>query len=511
MRALLGIDAGTSTLKVAAFSRQGKVLGTASRPVQVINSRPGWAEIDAETYWNNMVEAIREVVIKVDDVVSIGIAATSPTTIALDADFNALSFGILYLDHRSDGLITEKIHSPDIEYFTRVGNRACCSTCWLANTAWLAKNRPDIWKRTRYISLLGGFLAARMIHRPVIDWTQASYSGGFRPGYPEAGWDKELLDFWEVDAALLPDVDWSCRPAGELLPEAADAMGMTPGITVAFGAADTAASAFALNFRESGDVFESAGTSGVITFCLAEPKFENTFMNRCHVFPSRWLAHGAMSTLGGAFDWINSKVFPDVGGIKDIECLAGESAAGANGVLFLPYLAGERSPVWDAAASGAWVGLRIDNTRADMARAVFEGTAFGLRQILDRGRSFWGFKPSRLLAVGGGSESRLWAEIKSDILGLEYVRASEPATAVMGAALIGGVAAGEYSGVDDPDIPFARVHQNKGSSRRLDNDTDVRRAERRHRYEEMYSIYERIYPSLSPLMRDLAGMLIRNQ
>lgn len=508
---LLGIDVGSSSVKVCAYSRDGVLAGKACRPLQISHPRPSWAEMDAEVIWREVAFAVREALVDVTgNVAGIGVSSACPTTIFMDGELCPLRPAVLYLDHRSMDVVRDFAERyGGEEHFSAAGNRPGSSTSWMANLVWLRDNEPDVWKRVRLVSLLGGFLCAKMTGKPVVDWTQASYSGGFRVAHPEGGWDEELLARWDVDSSVLAEVGWSCRPAGTLGKEAAAAMGISPGATVAYGAADTAASAFALGMRSFGDVFESAGTSGVITFCLDKPRFDDAFMNRCHIFPGRWLAHGAMSTLGGAFSWLRKQIWPDVESLEELQRLAAESSPGANGVVFLPYLAGERSPIWDPEASGMWLGLRMDNCRSDLVRAVFEGTAFGLKQIIERGKNFWNCNPTQLLGVGGGARNRLWAEIKSDILGVEYLCADEPDAAAWGAALVGGIAAGVFDGTDDPEIRFiaGESMENALPARpgQLSGRFNMRTLDRRENYEKAFSVYEMLYPALKDAMHALAG------
>ncbi len=404
----LGIDAGTSAVKACVFDAEGAVLGKAQKPVHLTTPHPAWAEIDVELYWQTVAGTVAEACRHHPEVRAIGISSTCPTTIFLDGKCRPLRPGILYLDRRSDENVRSFAAGHGGEaVFKRIGNYPFTSTCWLGNAAWLRENEAAVWKKTKHICLLGGFLAQRMAGRLTLDWTQASYSGGFTIDKPEQGWDEALLRDWGVDAAMLPELGWSCLPAGELSAQVAKEMGIKPGALIAFGAGDTAASSFAVGLRKPGDVFESAGTSGVMTFCLDRPDFDSAFMNRCHIFPDRWLAHGAMSTLGGAFGWLKNKIWPEVVSIAELEQMAAESTAGANGLLFLPYLAGERSPIWDPEASGVWVGLRLDSTRADMIRAVFEGAAYGLRQMLERAKKHWGWDPKSILSARGGSRRPL--------------------------------------------------------------------------------------------------------
>ena len=257
------------------------------------------------------------------------------------------------------------------------------------------------------------------------------------------------------------------------------------------------AAALAVDFVQPRSAFESMGTSGVITFCLDTPDFDDSFLNRCHVVPGLWLAHGAMSTFGGALAWLRHKIWPETSSFAELEELAAESLPGANGVLFLPYLSGERSPIWDSNASGCWVGLRLDTTKADMVRAVFEGGAYGLRQILSRGERHWGWKPDTLLSVGGGTRSRIWYQIKADILDVCYLPADLPDATAMGAAILGGIASGAYRGIDDPQLPKVETPRET-----------VRPGCPKHRkvYDEMSRIYDDLYPALKTGMARIAGV-----
>lgn len=507
---LLGIDVGSSSVKVCAYNRKGHLLGRSARALRMSHPCHLWAEMDADAIWREVALAVRETTAGIDaPVVSIGMATACPTTIFLDENLRPLRPAITYLDHRSMDAVQAFSDTFGIAgHFAVAGNRPGCSTSWLGNLVWLRDNEPEVWKRVKCVTLLGGYLSLRMTGRPVVDWTQASYSGGFRVSDPEHGWDDELLARWALDKSILVEAGWSCLPAGELGKEAAADMGIAPGAVVAFGAADTAASAFALGMRSFGDVFESAGTSGVVTFCLDKPVFDDAFMNRCHIFPKRWLAHGAMSTLGGAFNWLRHSVWPELDCMDELNRLAAASPPGANGLVFLPYLAGERSPIWDPRASGMWFGLRMDNTRADMVRAVFEGTAFGLKQIFDRGRKFWKCAPAALLGVGGGTRSKLWAEIKADILDIEYRCSNEPDAAAWGAALVGGVAAKIYAGPEDLDITFIPAQSMEAAFPAHPGQPPagfrMGRAERRANYANAFAVYEMLYPALKDAMHTLA-------
>lgn len=493
---LLGIDAGTSAIKVCAFDPQGKLLAKAQRSVPVVTPYPMWVEIDLERYWELVTEAIQEVGRRVGPVVGIGLSTTCPTTIVLDAEHRPLRPGIVYLDGRADELVREVTGADPTFYQRQTGNRASPSTCWAANLLWLQRHEPQVWARVRHACMLNSFLALRLTGELALEPTQASYSGLLDVRAPSASWSQELLRLWQLPAERLPALRCGAEALGRVTAEAAAATGLPAGTPLALGVADTAAAALAIGLRDAGSAFESVGTSGVITFCLDRPDFDTCFLNRYHILPGRWLAHGAMSTLGGAFGWLQSKVWPEVHSLAELERMAQESVPGANGLIFLPYLAGERSPIWDAEASAAWIGLRLGHTRADMVRAVFEGAAFGLRQILQCAEVQWKWHPAKLVGVGGGAHSRFWAQIKADVLQLDYGMAEFTDASALGAALLGGIAAGQYRGLDDAALPCIQVAQQyirPGPPQRCAV------------YDRQFEVFAALYPALAGAMHALAG------
>jgi len=492
---LLGIDAGTSAIKVCAVTPDGRVMARAQRAVPVVTAHPAWVEIELELYWSLCCEAIREIAAQHGQaIVGIGLATTCPTTIVLDAQNRPLRPGIVFLDGRAQPILNELLGPDPLAYSRETGNRASPSTCWAANLAWLRRHEPQVWAQTARVVTLNGFLTLRLAGVPVIDATQASYSGLMDVRESEACWSASLVKRWQIEMAMLPPIRPCFERIGCIDARAAAQTGLRVGLPLAPGAADTACAAFAVGMRHAGEAFESVGTSGVITFCLDEPRFEPSFLHRHHVIPGRWLAHGAMSTLGGAFGWLQGKVWPEVQSLAELEQMAMQSVPGANGLVFLPYLAGERSPIWDAGASAAWIGLRLHHTRADMVRAVFEGGALALRQILQRANAQWDWQPKTLIGVGGGARSRFWAQVKADVLGLNYQMASSTDASAIGAALLGAIAAGVYASPQDPSLPALRI-----------DDATIRPgpAERRDIYARRSAVFDRLYPALADAMHQL--------
>ena len=300
-KVFLGIDAGTSAIKVCAFDTNGTLLKKVQRFVPVITPYALWVEVDLERYWELLLEALQEITGKTGPVSSVGLSTTCPTTIFLDSERKPVRHAMVYLDGRADSIVRSVVGEDAVAFQDRSGNRASTSTCWAANLMWVQQNEPEVWKNVRSVCMLNSYIAMRMTGELAIDPTQASYSGLMDVKQARPQWHPDLVALWKTPADYLPPIVQGSQRLGSITREIAALTGMPAGIAVALGVADTAAAAFAMQLRDNGQAFESVGTSGVITFCMDQPDFEAGFLNRHHVYPNRWLAHGAMSTLGGSF------------------------------------------------------------------------------------------------------------------------------------------------------------------------------------------------------------------
>ena len=233
------------------------------------------------------------------------------------------------------------------------------------------------------------------------------------------------------------------------------------------------------------------GTSEVISFCLDHPDLDMAFMNRSHVIPGLWLSHGAVSTSGAAIAWLLKNVFPDIPNVGLLEENACKSPPGANGLIFAPYLAGERSPMFDSKACGAFFGLTLKSSREDMIRAVYEGVGYAVKQIYILGSSKWNTNPQTIKCVGGATASSLSLQIRADMLGTELACIETENAAAYGAAMLGGIASGVYP--DFKAVPFLNA-----ISRRVTPDL-----ERMGIYHQYFAVYDELYPQLRPSMHKL--------
>lgn len=487
-----GIDVGTSKIKICVFNDKGEIVNQGSKDTIVLCPKETYAEIDLNDVLLKVVELLKTVVRGYEkNIVSIGFSVTSPTIVLLDKDLNPLRPGILYLDNRSFLEVhqySEKLGGAK-KYFSRVGNKPSPSTCSAGILNWLRKNEAEIWDKVYKVGFLNTFLGGKFTGKLAVDPTTASYSGLIDVGNPNK-WDEELIDISGIDANLLPNIYPSFYKIGTLKSEIAQETGLRKEVSVAIGSADTAASSFALGLKKHGDVFESIGTSEVITFCLDKPIFDEAFMNRSHVIPGLWLAHGAVSTSGAAINWLINKVFDGLDNTQSIEREAFRSPAGANGVIFLPYLSGERSPIFDPNTFGVFFGLTLNTDRSNIIRAVYEGAGYAMKQLYLIAQKKWNVKPNFIRCVGGAASSTLTLQTRADILNVPYKSMEANNIAAYGAAMLGAVAVDHYS---INNIPYC-----KKFIRTVFPNVDNTKI-----YDKLYEIYENLYPNLKETMHKL--------
>ena len=328
-------------------------------------------------------------------------------------------------------------------------------------------------------------MAHRMCGNFAIDYSNASYTnlfettGGFR-------WSEELCEKIGIDIEKLPPLHKSTDVVGGLINEELIALGIPQGTPIVIGGGDTACATLAAGVTKAGDVCESVGTTNVLTICVDQPKFDRGFINRCHVVDGTWIYQGALSTTGAAYQWFRDNFCQDL-----IEKASGSSKNGCGGLVFLPYMLGERSPIWDPYARGVFFGLSLQTKRKDMNRAVMEGCGYGLRQLSEIAERVTGKKMTEFVSIGGGAKSETWAQIKADITGKDIIILDLNDMAPVGAALLAGVGAGVFKDIyEASDKVDKHVYKVVKSS---DKHKDV--------YEKRYQVYTKLYPQIKELYK----------
>jgi xylulokinase len=431
-----GLDVGTSGVKGLALDAEGGVLAAAEASYPLSTPRPGWAEQDPEDWWRAAEAVLAQLRAAAGAPQGIGLSGQMHGLVALDSDDRVLRPAIIWNDQRTGAECSEIEATLGLARLTALtGNRALTSFT-APKLLWLRHHEPDVFARIARIALPKDYVRLRLCGVHATDVADAS--GTLLLDVAERRWSEEVLDALALDPAWLPRVLESPQVSGAT----------ADGVPVAAGAGDQAAGALGVGVDRPGPVSVVLGTSGVVFAALeryaADPQVRvQTF---CHAIPDTWHAMGVMLSAAGSLRWLQAILG------ADYDVLTAEASAWApttEGLTFLPYLAGERTPHDDPDARGAYTGLSLRHDRGALVRALFEGVAFGLRDSLDL-ISELGGRPALGRVSGGGARSKEWLRIVASVLELPLERVAVEDAAAFGAALLGGVAGGVW-----PDVPAA--------------------------------------------------------
>jgi xylulokinase len=461
--ALVGIDVGTTGVKAVAIDARGEVVGRAEREYPLSTPRPGWFEQDPDDWVRGSQEALAGVGVQP---AAMGLSGQMHGLVALDAADRVLRPAILWNDQRTAAECAEIEQRLGFDRLIALtGNRALTGFT-APKLLWLRRHEPDVYSRIAHVLLPKDYVRLRLTGERAIDTADASGTLLFDVGARR--WSDEVLDALEVPREWLPPVYES------------------PAVPGAPGAGDQAAAALGVGVDRPGPLSVVLGTSGVVFAAL--PAFAADREARVHVFchavPGGWHAMGVMLSAAGSLRWLRGAVG---GTYEELTAEAERWPPGADGLTFLPYLAGERTPHADPDARGAFAGLHAGHDRGALARAVLEGVAYGLRDSLELLREL-GVEPESGRVSGGGARSDLWLRIVASVLRLPLERTAVEEGSAYGAALLGGVAAGAFTDVHEAVTQCVRVHDTIEPDRAW---ADV--------YDRGYRRYRALYPALRPL------------
>ena len=475
MSVIVGLDVGTTGVKAIALSPDGEVLGTATRGYPLSTPQPGWAEQAPETWWEAAEAALAEVSMG-REIAGIGLSGQMHGLVILDAADRVIRPAILWNDQRTAAQCAEIEERLGLEHLVELtGNRALPGFT-APKLLWLRRHEPEAYARIARVMLPKDYVRLRLTGEWAIDASDAS--GTLLLDVARRTWSTEVLDALELPAEWLPPVLESPEPAGACT-------SLSRGTPVAAGAGDQPAAAVGVGVDRPGPLSVVLGTSGVVLAALDDYAHdaEARVHAFCHAIPDTWQAMGVMLSAAGSLQWLHDTIAPDT----PFDALVAEAEPwepGVEGLTFLPYLQGERTPHADPDARGAFVGLEVRHDRGALVRAVLEGVAFGLRDSFDLVRAL-GAEPTVARVSGGGARSRLWLEILASVLGIPLERTESEEGSAFGAALLGGVAAGVFADVHEAVERCVRVGEvvepDAGDS---------------ERYVELQERYRALYPAL---------------
>lgn len=382
---LLGVDVGTSACKVALFRADGTVAAQETGAYAVAYPREGWAEQNPDDWWATVCRTIRRVLdasgAPATDVAGIGVDGQSWSAIAVDAQGNVLAPTPIWTDTRAQRECDElRALVPENELFALCGNPLKPSYT-LPKILWYKHHAPEVYNKAAYILQSNSFLVQRLTGAFTQDVSQGYGLQCF--DMRRGDWDKAMCGRLGIRAELLPDVHASHEIVGTVTREAARLTGLAEGTPVAAGGLDAACGTLGAGVTEAGQTQEQGGQAGGMSLCLDHYVADERLILGRHVVPGKWLLQGGTTGGGGALKWLRT-IMGEALSFEEMSALAGDVPAGSDGVVFLPYMAGERSPIWNPNAKGVFFGLDYAKTKGHVIRAVMEGVAYALRHNLFR-------------------------------------------------------------------------------------------------------------------------------
>jgi xylulokinase len=492
--ALVGVDVGTGGARALAVDEAGELLAQASSEYPLATPRAGWTEQDPEDWWGGVLGVLRQVAAAVDgDVAALGLTGQMHGSVFLDARGHVLRRALLWNDQRTAAQAAGLAKQVGEERLLAIAGNPALTGFQAPKLMWLRDEEPELYRRLAHVLLPKDYVRLRLCGELLTDASDASGTLLFDVG--ARSWSSELLDALELSREWLPEVREGPEPAGALGAQVAGELGLPAGIPIAAGGGDNAAAAVGVGVVRPGLISSSIGTSGVVFAHRDSFGYDPSGRVHacCHAVPNAWHLMGVTLAAGASLRWWRDQVASGQS-YQQLEELAAPLAPGAEGLLFLPYLRGERSPHRDPSARGAFAGLTARHELGHLTRAVFEGVAFSLRDSLETFREL-DVQIDEVRALGGGARSPLWRTIQADVFGAPVVRTVIDEGPAYGAALLAGVAVGFFA-----DVPEAVTRV------RLRDERDVPDPERSAHYEEIYALYRELYPATRDTMAGLTDL-----
>ena len=495
---LLGIDLSTTGAKALLLDERGQIVASASTPLTLSTPRPLWAEQQPRDWWEATVASIRAALAMADahgeEVRAVGLTGQMHGLALLDERGEPLRPAILWNDQRTAAECDEIRARLGRDRLIAITGNDALPGFTAPKILWVRHNEPEVYARAAHLLLPKDHLRYRLTGDYAMD--KADGSGTLLFGLAARDWSPEVTAALEIPPSWLPPTFEGPAVTGAISAEAAALTGLAAGTPVMAGGGDQAAGAVGVGAIDPGMAAVTLGTSGVVFAATSAPLFEaeGRLHAFCHAAPDRWHLMGVMLAAAGSLQWLRDTLAPGVA-FETLLAEAAQAPAGCEGLLFLPYLSGERTPHPDPLARGAWVGLTLRHTRAHLARAVLEGVAFGLRDCFALLARVGLGAMARVRISGGGARSPLWREIVASALAMPLETVAADEGAAYGAALLAGVGAGVWA---DVATACAATIQ-PGEVTAPNPDWQVI-------YERLYPVYQSLYPALRPAFTALGSL-----
>ncbi len=504
---LLGIDIGTTGAKVVLIASDGDIIATSTNEYPVYIPKPNWSEQNPEDWWKATIKGIKQVLAKSrtnpNRIAGIGLTGQMHGLVILDNKKNVLRNCILWNDQRTVKECIKINRIIGAERMIKIAGKPCLPSFTAGKILWIKNNETENYKKIAHILLPKDYVRFKLTETQGMDVADASGTCLF--DVAKRDWSDEIINGLKIKREWLPPVYESPAVCGYVSKNAARLTGLREDTPVIAGAGDQAAQAIGTGIYEPGTISVTIGTSGVVFAAIDTYRYDKNgrLHTYCHAVFDMWHLMGVMLSAGGSLRWLrdllysNEKIYAKNKGIDIYDLItkeAGTIPPGAEGLVFLPYLSGERTPHPDPYARGLFFGLSLKHSRPHLARAVIEGITFGLKDCLELLKDM-GIRFNRVRVSGGGAKSLLWRKIMADIFNLDIVTVNATEGAAFGAALIAGVGTKVYRNAKEA----CKMTIYETGITKPDKDSEI--------YQKYYKLYRTLYPSIKNQFKDLNNIM----
>ncbi len=456
---LLAIDQGTSGAKITIFDKEGHVVAENKKTYDTYYPEDGYVEQNCEQWWSAIAEGIREIFVEqqvyAEEIAGIGVDGTSWAMIPIDKEGNVLHNTLIWLDRRSHAEAEWMKEVFTEEALIQLSGNPVDSSYITPKILWFKKQYPELYKKTDKFLQSNGFLAYRLTGALSQDVSQGY---GFHFFNIQTGtYDESMIQRLGLDKEKFVAPCQCHEIVGRVTKKAAEWTGLLEGTPVVAGGLDAACCTLGAGVLRQGQTQEQGGQAGGMSIVLEQPKIHPRLILGYHVVPNLWILQGGTTGGGGTMNWFQRE-FGEAKSFSELSVLAETIDSGSDGVIFLPYMKGERSPLWKSQAKGVYYGLSFDKTKAHFVRSTMEGVAYSLRHNLDTAKEV-GVCIEKLYSVGGSANSQVWTQLKADITGCEIAVPYADYATGLGAAILAGVGIGMYASFEDAVHQTVKIHQ----------------------------------------------------
>lgn len=513
MRYFLGIDSGTSGVKAIVVSEEGEMIATGYHECDLMTPKPGWVEQNASDWWIACKKAITQAAAKsgqAKNIVAIGLTGQMLGNTMLDENMEPIGNCMIWLDQRATEERDEIEQKLGIMPMLDITSNYCLTGFWAPKMMWLKKHKPEEFEKTKMVLFTKDYLAYQLTGEIATEVTDAS--GSFLLDVPKRKWSSKMFDVCGLPIDIVPKrLVESQEVVGKLKTALAEELGLTPNIPVIAGAGDQPSCGVGSGVVRTGVISATIGTSGVVFACTDTPFADaqrRAALSMCHAVPEKWCFFGCTLGAGGSFKWVRDTIFADKKAemarqgldVYDyMTSLAAKTSASSEGLTFLPYLNGERTPYPDENAKGVFFGLSYRHGLGEICRSVMEGVTYSLRDTIEILREF-NLDVTEVRAQGGGARSELWRQMQADIYNATVVTTNLEEGTAAGAAILAAVGSGCFDTVAQAADKMVKV---------VSHTEPI--AKNVEMYEEFYQTYRALYPALKNQFARQAALVDKYQ